>query len=195
MKLSHLMIGAAAAASLSSAANAVNLTFPGVGADWISQGNADSGTLTGGDATNYMWVTDDYVRQTFTDTGLASATSADGRVTIENVLGATDLLVDFLVNGITVGQFTIAACNFCFEIQEISYSFDFSAIAGDDYDIEFRLANTIPDGDGSVRWFEGGLLILEGEAVIPEPASWALMIAGFGLVGGAMRRRIPALAA
>jgi hypothetical protein len=24
--------------------------------------------------------------------------------------------------------------------------------------------------------------------VIPEPASWALMIAGFGLVGAAMRR-------
>jgi PEP-CTERM motif len=25
---------------------------------------------------------------------------------------------------------------------------------------------------------------------VPEPASWALMIAGFGLVGGAMRRRV-----
>ena len=25
--------------------------------------------------------------------------------------------------------------------------------------------------------------------VVPEPASWALMIAGFGLVGGALRRR------
>jgi PEP-CTERM motif len=24
---------------------------------------------------------------------------------------------------------------------------------------------------------------------VPEPASWAMMIAGFGLVGGAMRRR------
>ena len=28
-----------------------------------------------------------------------------------------------------------------------------------------------------------------GFAAVPEPASWALMIAGFGLVGGAMRRR------
>lgn len=25
---------------------------------------------------------------------------------------------------------------------------------------------------------------------VPEPASWALMVAGFGLVGGAMRRRV-----
>ena len=27
-------------------------------------------------------------------------------------------------------------------------------------------------------------------AAVPEPASWALMVAGFGLVGGAMRRRV-----
>jgi hypothetical protein len=30
---------------------------------------------------------------------------------------------------------------------------------------------------------------------IPEPASWALMLAGFGMIGGAMRRRQIALAA
>lgn len=28
-----------------------------------------------------------------------------------------------------------------------------------------------------------------GDTVVPEPSSWALMIAGFGLVGGALRRR------
>jgi hypothetical protein len=28
-----------------------------------------------------------------------------------------------------------------------------------------------------------------GSGAVPEPASWALMIAGFGLVGAAMRRR------
>ncbi|WP_194744539.1 PEPxxWA-CTERM sorting domain-containing protein [Thermaurantiacus tibetensis] len=31
--------------------------------------------------------------------------------------------------------------------------------------------------------------------VIPEPATWAMLIAGFGLVGGALRRRRDALAA
>ncbi|MBS3961578.1 MAG: PEPxxWA-CTERM sorting domain-containing protein [Sandarakinorhabdus sp.] len=31
-------------------------------------------------------------------------------------------------------------------------------------------------------------------AVIPEPATWAMMIAGFGLVGGAMRRRRTSMA-
>lgn len=31
-------------------------------------------------------------------------------------------------------------------------------------------------------------------SAVPEPASWALMIGGFGLVGGAMRRRMPVTA-
>lgn len=30
-----------------------------------------------------------------------------------------------------------------------------------------------------------------GGISVPEPASWAMMLAGFGLVGGAMRRRAP----
>jgi len=30
------------------------------------------------------------------------------------------------------------------------------------------------------------------DSVVPEPASWALMITGFGLVGAASRRRVPA---
>lgn len=32
-------------------------------------------------------------------------------------------------------------------------------------------------------------------AAVPEPATWAMMILGFGLVGGALRRRQPVLAA
>lgn len=32
------------------------------------------------------------------------------------------------------------------------------------------------------------LVIAEATAPVPEPATWAMMIAGFGLVGGAMRR-------
>lgn len=43
--------------------------------------------------------------------------------------------------------------------------------------------------------FPGGQIRGQIEGAIPEPASWALMIAGFGLVGGALRRRTAAVAA
>jgi hypothetical protein len=46
--------------------------------------------------------------------------------------------------------------------------------------VEFD-AHTIPDGFG-----DGTIAVT---AYVPEPASWALMIAGFGMVGAAMRRR------
>lgn len=36
-----------------------------------------------------------------------------------------------------------------------------------------------------------GFTVGIGSAVVPEPQSWALLIAGFGLVGAAMRRRRP----
>jgi hypothetical protein len=36
----------------------------------------------------------------------------------------------------------------------------------------------------------GDILAGGGMAGVPEPAAWAMMIAGFGLVGGAMRRRV-----
>ena len=47
--------------------------------------------------------------------------------------------------------------------------------------------------DGGFAFNVGGALSFD--AAVPEPASWAMMIAGFGLVGAAMRRRSAALAA
>ena len=40
-----------------------------------------------------------------------------------------------------------------------------------------------------------GVTLIGSAAAVPEPASWALMIAGFGLTGAAMRRRRVALTA
>lgn len=55
------------------------------------------------------------------------------------------------------------------------------------------LQNIVINGSAGANGVYNGVLALGG---VPEPGTWALMIAGFGLVGGAMRRRkqLPALA-
>ncbi len=51
-------------------------------------------------------------------------------------------------------------------------------------------------GPGQINYhpYAGSLLdaVTGGTGAVPEPASWAMLIAGFGLVGAAMRRRNPA---
>jgi hypothetical protein len=69
----------------------------------------------------------------------------------------------------------------------------FSALASDNQfitNVSLMLNGTVQD----LRQFRiGGIGQIDGGenpgGVIPEPASWAMMMAGFGLVGGAMRRR------
>lgn len=61
-----------------------------------------------------------------------------------------------------------------------TYTVDFSSAAGFE-NIQFVSF----DGTASKDVFLDNVSI----SAVPEPASWALMITGFGLVGGAMRRR------
>jgi hypothetical protein len=43
--------------------------------------------------------------------------------------------------------------------------------------------------DGTIEIIGGSASGLGTESVIPEPATWAMLIAGFGMIGAAMRRR------
>jgi hypothetical protein len=48
---------------------------------------------------------------------------------------------------------------------------------------------------GQSNVYADNLMFTTGSNAVPEPASWAMLIAGFGLAGAAMRRRRAALAA
>jgi hypothetical protein len=60
------------------------------------------------------------------------------------------------------------------------------------YSIEAGVRNVGDIANGYSPGFDSRLIfdnVAVSAAPVPEPASWALMIAGFGLVGGALRRR------
>ena len=56
-------------------------------------------------------------------------------------------------------------------------------LTGNSHTVQFNQANN--------GWLFVSEVTFAG-SVVPEPASWAMMIAGFGLVGAAMRRRLAA---
>lgn len=62
-----------------------------------------------------------------------------------------------------------------------SFSQDFTVTTAGSYNIVFTQSAGSPN--------IGNLIDNVSLTVVPEPASWAMMIAGFGIVGGAMRRR------
>ena len=57
---------------------------------------------------------------------------------------------------------------------------------GDDQFDSITLAQTCPGQDAACAFTRD---ILAAPGGVPEPAAWAMMLAGFGMIGSAMRRR------
>ena len=90
-----------------------------------------------------------------------------------------------------VSSYTVGASNSRTNMNWQPYSFSFTAF-GTSSTLTFASAEFNPYGPAL-----DNVSILGDDGIggaVPEPASWALMITGFGLVGAAMRRRETALA-
>lgn len=79
------------------------------------------------------------------------------------------------VNGSGIGTYTSGFGGFV-----ARSATSFNGVAGQSYTVAF---NGIANGD-TTSFIDSVAL-----AVVPEPATWAMLLAGFGLVGFAMRRR------
>ncbi len=102
---------------------------------------------------------------------------------------------DFLIIGtapIPYGacvQFSIIEDNFCAFIDnaaQTSSSATPATVTFDDWSGTYILSLATPTHQWNAREAQ---LVVTAPGAVPEPASWALMIAGFGLAGAAMRRR------
>lgn len=118
------------------------------------------------------------------DTGFAFFYSADKVQTVTiydglngsgNVLGSIDLAIQY-DQGCTPGRF----CN---------WTAAGTSFAGTARSVDFTLFN----GATGAAAFDN-ITFGQITPVIPEPASWAMLVAGFGIAGVALRRRKPAVA-
>lgn len=104
---------------------------------------------------------------------VAAGGSCGGFLGLSGSLNGNVLRIDFVppVDSYSCTPvFTGDTSNCAFSYDLYNVQFDIAVDAGDG-DVVFRFADAPPGG------------------VVPEPASWALLIAGFGLVGGTLRRR------
>jgi hypothetical protein len=163
----------------------------------ISLGPTVSGLATFTDSnTGRNWVRmDTYFNQSYnfmandlTGKGFTLATRTD----IEALFATVNVAADF--NGVAAimgrapnraliwGAFAPLASN-----NTIEWAFAFSGnnwqIAGTSFGPDTVPNFNSPDADMNFWAFTGG------NGVVPEPASWAMLIAGFGLVGAVARRR------
>jgi len=78
-------------------------------------------------------------------------------------------------------------------VVENSARLNFPFVMGGNFDPNandtYRVTLTVTGLSGGTQSFSTLAQVGSGVGAVPEPASWALMVGGFGLVGGAMRRR------
>lgn len=129
-----------------------------------------------------------------TGTLLTSTTIAAGSGTLDNLFRFQAITPFNLVAGqhYVVGAFTTDLASSLGTGQGGSGAVDPTITIFQDrysnFNSAFSFADTTDNHVGGA-WL-GANFSLTTAGAVPEPASWALMIAGFGLVGSAMRRRV-----
>jgi hypothetical protein len=69
-----------------------------------------------------------------------------------------------------------------YDVQEFALPADFSSLAS---------VRLVSSGSGGTPILQGLTFLGVSQGAVPEPATWAMMIGGFGVVGGAMRSARP----
>jgi hypothetical protein len=161
-----------AAAMAPAWAGPISLEFPS--SDSISGGPTGGGMLGGGGG-GLHFITGDDLTETFSDTGLGSATQSHWQFSMSDFTPASvDNTFDVEINGAVVGSFTLnAAAHTGSTTETFDLLFDHAAISGPDYTLRMVATSTVPPGLSSWNWFPGGTVTL-----VPEPASLGLLLMG-----------------
>ena len=117
---------------------------------------------------------------------LFSGSSATTDTTVGSVFGYYALDI----NSFSLGSVSLVAGDYAFAVQAVTPEFQTYLSQGL---VDSGAAETFDGGLTFTPSYEGmggiGVALTDGAAAVPEPATWAMMLAGFGLVGVAARRR------
>ncbi|WP_372785505.1 PEPxxWA-CTERM sorting domain-containing protein [Phenylobacterium sp.] len=198
-----------AALSIACATYCTSASAASVVVDFPSPGSTiNNGIPLNGGGGGFLSSSGDHLTQWALNTGLTSVTSAVWHFDMsDHVTAGIDSTFNILINDVVVGAYDFVAT--CVEpCGDIHHHFDvvtnFAAIAaqiagGQDpnsFHLKLLATSSTGFGGGSWDWLPGGSVTLIGsDAVlepphlpgVPEPASWGLMILGFGAVGGMLR--------
>jgi hypothetical protein len=162
------------------------VTFGGAG---LSCFNSTTTVACGG-AQDNIWNTGDYISETFSGTGLASANQLSLSLSLFDNLdaGITDSWAIDL-NGTQVGILSETGSG----VSSYAQTFNFASVAGPNYTILFTvLAPGVPAGDGTLGLFTGGdgtsTATLSSSTITPEPSDLLLLLTGAASIGAAIVR-------
>ena len=165
------------------------IPFPTAGDAYVSATDG-SGTIPAGGQTEPQWTTGDSVLSSIFTLPTTSVTDLTANWSAVNSLNGSTETWFVYVNGVSVAETTLPDNGGSTDTLTVAGTVDFGGIApvAGGYQVELILQNTVPLGNGSVAWLDGGTTGLSYNSV-PEPSTWAMMLLGFAGLGFAGYRR------
>lgn len=166
----------------------VNTPWSASGNAGIMDSNSAWGNVAAQDGTYYGFIqTTGSLSQTFT----ASSTGdfllnffAAGRPSYAGIAGG-DQTFNVLLNGTNIFTGSTSSGSAWTGLS----SNLFSLVAGNSYTLIFQGTDTNPANNGDNTAFIDNVSLQSSTGAVPEPATWAMMLLGFGAIGFAMRRQ------
>lgn len=124
--------------------------------------------------------------------GNGSFSITSGEVLGGNVAAAGTNYLSGTFAALTLGWGTTANVGASQPFQNVSYTSDVITSLGSPLSYSLGLTVAEPGFQQcgtTICSFQSSVTGTFGGSAVPEPASWAMMVGGFGLLGGAMRRR------
>jgi len=159
-------------------ATSVVLQFPGTGTLYTTANNG-SGLIPAGGHSAVMYTAGDNVDQTFTGTGVTSVDSLKVDFNIDDNLNGASETVDVLINGTSVGIFSVPDNSGTGGTINYAVSVFFAPIVGNGtYDLTMKLEDTIAPGKGSIDFLDGGVFVLNGGVRVAAPEPTTILLFG-----------------